>query len=775
MFARELESRIQSAFNVSDIGKDLHFINRRCAINWIKVVSADINKVINEKDYGCLKENVLNIVNYDLDSVVTSKVLDPGFVKLFRLSQLTIEYLLYTLNYFQKRSKQLSEEKNIMKKELEKFLTSGKEVIGNSNGQPNSFNASDPRKEAHLVLVGNDSSNTFRCMLCGKTFLNGCYLYAHHQRRHSRIFYPSLVDMPTAPSSFPSKIPEKNNMMPDGETERIWKELEWLRKKVYESSNMDKPVHQEPSQHEVCIRSPQNLLPKGTRSSYSEKRNDDSSVRVEMGAGRAESDWVDDVKGSGDQVEKKSNGHQIPEVLSEQEKEEDICFEQDPKDACETKAEHTIRNRTEYFDSRAFSERASTLTHVEELQKPDAQKKAEKDDSGRLEAQERVWRGRLKALADKSSQEIEALREMISSLQEKESELEEEYREKIKKLTHQLKEQSLKPTVDKAVATVKEEEPVQAIPPINSVVEDIESPPSSRDATLTSLSPAKLPEGRESPMVSSASNASEVRSRPSDFEYDSSDISTSPKVTRRRLPSDHSSEDEESDPEMALEVFEKKLRHLNINPSAKSMPEKIFKEKMEMLNAERRILKRGIENYHHIKSNLEEKADARVSQKMLRLKLDKRKVVDEPSAFGSGHWSPKDAFSQEKMKESSISSQKSSATTSRSAISSHSQPSSGRTAVSQSSIKSVTQRSDEDLPYQSRISVMTERLKSSKGGIGESHGYSSVGANILRGLHQTRGEGEKVAAMPTFGGYGSKSVSFAHDLVVGKGYHAIAM
>lgn len=46
-----------------------------------------------------IDENVNNVVDYSLESEYDVKILDPNFVKLFRLAQLAVEYLLYCKQY----------------------------------------------------------------------------------------------------------------------------------------------------------------------------------------------------------------------------------------------------------------------------------------------------------------------------------------------------------------------------------------------------------------------------------------------------------------------------------------------------------------------------------------------------------------------------------------------------------------------------------------------------------------------------------------------------
>lgn len=55
--------------------------------------------MIRERDYQTVDDNVNNVIDYFLEHEYDLKILDPNFVKLFRLSQLAVEYLLYCKQY----------------------------------------------------------------------------------------------------------------------------------------------------------------------------------------------------------------------------------------------------------------------------------------------------------------------------------------------------------------------------------------------------------------------------------------------------------------------------------------------------------------------------------------------------------------------------------------------------------------------------------------------------------------------------------------------------
>lgn len=55
--------------------------------------------MIHERDFATVDENINSVIDYCLESEYDVKILDSNFVKLFRLAQLSVEYLLYCKQY----------------------------------------------------------------------------------------------------------------------------------------------------------------------------------------------------------------------------------------------------------------------------------------------------------------------------------------------------------------------------------------------------------------------------------------------------------------------------------------------------------------------------------------------------------------------------------------------------------------------------------------------------------------------------------------------------
>lgn len=66
--------------------------------------------MIRERDFQTIDENINYVIDYCLESEYDVKILDPNFVKLFRLAQLAVEYFLYCKQYLDQSVVILKEE-----------------------------------------------------------------------------------------------------------------------------------------------------------------------------------------------------------------------------------------------------------------------------------------------------------------------------------------------------------------------------------------------------------------------------------------------------------------------------------------------------------------------------------------------------------------------------------------------------------------------------------------------------------------------------------------
>lgn len=144
----------------------------------------DPERVAREVDFRTLQQNINNVTFCDIESEIGPSV-DPNYVKLFKLAQLTIEYLLNSQQYLtnciadqesklvkaQRESSNVSIELDKDKKELDRL-----------------------KKECHKrkkllaqqqqVLFAGGPGSYYKCPKCVKAFLNDSFLQSHLERKH---------------------------------------------------------------------------------------------------------------------------------------------------------------------------------------------------------------------------------------------------------------------------------------------------------------------------------------------------------------------------------------------------------------------------------------------------------------------------------------------------------------------------------------------------------------------------------------------------------------
>ncbi|XP_061194071.1 cilium assembly protein DZIP1-like isoform X2 [Saccostrea echinata] len=166
-------------------GRSFAFRKRYERIDWRRIASVDVDQVARTLDFNALQDNIMNLTFCNIEAELDVRMVDPNFIKLFKLAQLTIEYLLHSQEYMtgvvsnmEEKIKKEEEDHAETKAQLEKVK---KELA-------------DTKKESHkrkkllmaqqqLIHAGSGSYN--KCPFCPKAFLNSSFLQSHINRRHN--------------------------------------------------------------------------------------------------------------------------------------------------------------------------------------------------------------------------------------------------------------------------------------------------------------------------------------------------------------------------------------------------------------------------------------------------------------------------------------------------------------------------------------------------------------------------------------------------------------
>lgn len=85
-------------YNLSDIATKSGFkfrdiVNRK--LDWKTLGCVDVNKIVDNQDYEFLERIVPKLIEAPMQSILSTAALDPAVSSLFRLAQLSLQYLSF--------------------------------------------------------------------------------------------------------------------------------------------------------------------------------------------------------------------------------------------------------------------------------------------------------------------------------------------------------------------------------------------------------------------------------------------------------------------------------------------------------------------------------------------------------------------------------------------------------------------------------------------------------------------------------------------------------
>ncbi|XP_050352404.1 cilium assembly protein DZIP1L [Nymphalis io] len=204
----------------------------RVNIEWNKIKLIDIDSIIRDRKFGLLEQHINDILGCVLESEFDVRILDEGVLKIFRLSQLTVEYQQFCRNYLDRSIYVMREEVTSLLKEIETTRRSLKEKEEeirklkrkSKHSLRTPFHYSNENIATMLLKkLNNTKGDIFsstshadlqynKCSYCEKIFLNQFYLKSHISRRHADILNIQQKEVPekiTANDNTNSKLNEE--------------------------------------------------------------------------------------------------------------------------------------------------------------------------------------------------------------------------------------------------------------------------------------------------------------------------------------------------------------------------------------------------------------------------------------------------------------------------------------------------------------------------------------------------------------------------------------
>ncbi|XP_050006370.1 cilium assembly protein DZIP1 isoform X2 [Alexandromys fortis] len=157
------------------------------SVDWRRLSAIDVDKVAGAVDVLTLQENIMNITFCKLEDEKCPHCqsgVDPVLLKLIRLAQLTIEYLMHSQEF-------LTSQLNLVEERLRLSLIDyeqSKQLLTKQAGEIKLLKDECKRRKKMLStqqLMIEAKASYYQCHFCDKAFMNQAFLQSHIQRRHT--------------------------------------------------------------------------------------------------------------------------------------------------------------------------------------------------------------------------------------------------------------------------------------------------------------------------------------------------------------------------------------------------------------------------------------------------------------------------------------------------------------------------------------------------------------------------------------------------------------
>nr|XP_025859415.1 zinc finger protein DZIP1 isoform X1 [Vulpes vulpes]XP_025859416.1 zinc finger protein DZIP1 isoform X2 [Vulpes vulpes] len=156
------------------------------SVDWRRLSAIDVDKVAGAVDVLTLQENIMNITFCKLEDEKCPHCqsgVDPVLLKLIRLAQLTIEYLLHSQEFLTSQLHHLEERLRLSLEEGEQ----SRALLTKQAGEIKLLKEECKRRKKMIStqqLMMEAKASYYQCHFCDKAFMNQAFLQSHIQRRH---------------------------------------------------------------------------------------------------------------------------------------------------------------------------------------------------------------------------------------------------------------------------------------------------------------------------------------------------------------------------------------------------------------------------------------------------------------------------------------------------------------------------------------------------------------------------------------------------------------
>ncbi|XP_071759145.2 cilium assembly protein DZIP1 [Centroberyx gerrardi] len=163
------------------------FRPRRESVDWRRISAVDVDLVVSQLDVNALQEYINTVTFCSLEGERCQRCqspVDPVVVKLFRLAQLTVEWLLYCQEFLSLNLRAAEEGLAAAGREREQLLARQKKQEEKEKALTAELKQRKKFIRTQQSMLAPRIMSSHKCPHCDKSFLNSSFLQSHMQRRH---------------------------------------------------------------------------------------------------------------------------------------------------------------------------------------------------------------------------------------------------------------------------------------------------------------------------------------------------------------------------------------------------------------------------------------------------------------------------------------------------------------------------------------------------------------------------------------------------------------
>uniref|UniRef100_A0A3Q0SP38 DAZ interacting zinc finger protein 1 n=1 Tax=Amphilophus citrinellus TaxID=61819 RepID=A0A3Q0SP38_AMPCI len=160
---------------------------RRESVDWRRIGAVDVDLVVSQLDVDALQEHISTVTFCSLEGERCQRCqspVDPALVKLLRLAQLTVEWLLHCQEFLTLNLRAVEEKLSAAGREHEQLLAQQKKQEEKVKALTAELKQRKKVIRTQQSLLAPRITSSHKCLHCEKSFLNSSFLQNHVQRRH---------------------------------------------------------------------------------------------------------------------------------------------------------------------------------------------------------------------------------------------------------------------------------------------------------------------------------------------------------------------------------------------------------------------------------------------------------------------------------------------------------------------------------------------------------------------------------------------------------------